>query len=168
MAMAYGLLELSFDCFPLIEAVAGTMQRRRAGGAARSASPREPKQQSGLPLSRSREKVWLGPIALERRRWPGKERGRSSRQAPLPSRPSPSMWYVRNARVRGGGIRRTKGGRHHRLSDYESGGQEFESLRARQYDQRLTSISQAKAPSPIPTGAHVWAHITSGWPRRHP
>jgi hypothetical protein len=54
--------------------------------------------------------------------------------------------------------------------DYESRGLEFESLLARQCNQRLTSISQFSADLLIPTGAHSWAHMMSVWrrPRAHP
>ena len=43
----------------------------------------------------------------------------------------------------------------YRAPDYESGGQEFESLRARQYNQILTSIDDIEY---TPLGAQLGAH----------
>ena len=46
-------------------------------------------------------------------------------------------------------------GSYQRAPDYESGGLEFESLRARQYYQRLTSIDELAY---TPLGAQLGAH----------
>jgi hypothetical protein len=45
-----------------------------------------------------------------------------------------------------------------RAADYESGGLEVESLRARQYNQQLTSISQPAQTCSFPLGAQLGAH----------
>ena len=55
-----------------------------------------------------------------------------------------------------------------RAPDYESGGQEFESLRARQYSQRLTSISQLAPTCFFHTWVHSWAHMMSFGAGHHP